>query len=336
MSSENRKTYTYEERCQAVRAVQNGAEPKEVSRLLGIPTRNLFRWLSWYRSGGWHALKEGKRSGRRPKITARMMSWIYHAVTLNDPRQYKMSFCLWTLNAMRRAIRGRFGVEVSKSSVSRLLAQLGLSPQRPIYRSYKRDPREIEKYLSETFPELKRRARRIGAEIYFVDEAAARSDSHGGRTWSPVGETPVAEDSGDRFGLKLISAVSARGDMRFQIVEGSMNSARFCEFLQKLSLDVGKPLIVICDNARYHTSGKTGRFASKMERKVELQFLPRYSPELNPDEQVWNHLKRKIAKLFIATKEEMRRATLNAMHSIQKRTSLIRSFFKMDDTIYAS
>jgi len=106
--------------------------------------------------------------------------------------------------------------------------------------------------------------------------------------------------------------------------------------LQKLSLDVGKPLIGICDNARYHTSGKTGRFGSEMERKVELQYLPRYSPELNPDEQVWNHLKRKIAKLFIATKEEMRRATLNAMRSIQKRTSLIRTFFKMDDTIYAS
>lgn len=334
MPSENRKSYTFEERRQAVTAVQNGGQPQEVAGLLDIPIRNLFRWLSWYRGGGWQALKEGKRTGRKPKITGEMMSWIYHAVTLNDPRQYKMSFCLWTLNAMRQALKDRFGVASSKSSISRLLAQLGLSPQRPIYRSYKRDPKAIEKYLNETFPELRKRARRMGAEIYFVDEAAVRSDNHAGRTWSPIGCTPVVEDSGDRFGMKLISAVSARGDMRFQVIEGAMNSERFCAFLAKLSADVGKPIIAICDNATYHTSGKTRKFAEGLEEEVELCCLPKYSPELNPDEQVWNHLKRIVGKRFVETKEAMRSVVLNAMRSIQKRTLLIRSFFKLPDTKY--
>lgn len=336
MPAESRRTYTYEERCQAVKAVQNGADPSEVSRLLEVPARNLFRWLAWYRSGGWHGLRAGKRSGRPPKVTAEMMSWIYHAVTLNDPRQYKMSFCLWTLAAMRKALKDRFGLELSKSSVSRLMSQLGLSPQRPLYKSYKQDPKQIEKYLKETFPELRKRAKRTGAEIYFVDEAAARSDNHAGRTWAQVGRTPVVEDSGDRFGLKFVSAVSPRGDMRFQVIEGRMNSERFCGFLRKLSSDVGKPLIVICDNATYHVSKKTRTFAEGLDKKVELCCLPKYSPELNPDEQVWNHLKKALGKLFIETKEDMRRFALNAMRSIQKRTSLVRSFFMMKETIYAS
>jgi len=101
---------------------------------------------------------------------------------------------------------------LSKSSVSRLLHNLGLSSQRPIYKSYKQDPKKIEKYLNSTFPDIVKHAKTIGAEIYFVDEASVRSDSHRGATWGKVGETPVVKDSGGRFRLKMISAVTARGN----------------------------------------------------------------------------------------------------------------------------
>ena len=126
------------------------------------------------------------------------------------------------------------GVELSKSAVCRLLQYMGLTPQRPIYRSYKQDPQELERYLNKTFPELRALAQRTGAEIYFVDESAVRSDHHRGRTWAPIGQTPVVEDSGDRFTLKLISAVSPRGDMRFSVIQDKMNSGKFIAFVKKL------------------------------------------------------------------------------------------------------
>ena len=120
----------------------------------------------------------------------------------------------------------------------------------PLHKSYKQDPKKIEKYLKETFPEVVERAQELGAEIYFVDEAAVRSDAHRGWRWGKIGETPVVRDSGGRFGLNVISAVTLRGDMRFRFIEGKMNSAGFIQFLKKLRKDAGRPIIVIADNAQ--------------------------------------------------------------------------------------
>ncbi len=262
------------------------------------------------------------------------LQWVYDAVTMNNPLNYQFDFYLWTLSVIRAVIQKERGVKLSKSSVSRLLHNIGLSSQRPIYKSYKQDPKKIEKYLNTTFPEVVKHAKRIGAEIYFVDEASVRSDSHRGATWGKVGETPVVKDSGGSFGLKLISAVTPRGDMRFSFTEDKMNSTKFISFLKKLRKDAGRPIIVIADNARYHHSKETQAFISENIDSICMEFLPAYSPEFNPDEQVWNHAKLRLAKLPIINKESMKQCLLSIMRSIQKQTSLIKSFFKLPDTKY--
>jgi transposase len=263
------------------------------------------------------------------------MQWLYQSITLGDPRQFQLAFCLWTLAIIRVVLNKEKGVTLSKSAVCRLLQQMGLSPQRPLYRSYKQDPKELERYLQRTYPSLQRLAKRLGAEIYFVDESAVRSDHHRGTTWGAIGQTPVVADTGDRFGLKLISAVSPRGDMRFAVIDGKMNSDKFIAFLKKLQADAGKPIIVIADNASYHSSGKVQKFARESEETIHLGYLPKYAPELNPDEQVWNHAKARLAKLFIDSADTMKRSLLNIMRSLQKQRDLIQSFFMMKDTIYA-
>jgi transposase len=189
----------YEKRKNAVEAVMRGEAVSVVARVHAVPQRTIFGWLARYRAGGWHALEEGRRSGRPRKVSAETMQWLYQAITLGDPRQFQLVFCLWTLNIVRTVLKKEKGVELSKSAVCRLLQYMGLSPQRPIYRSYKQDPQELERYLNKTFPELRALAQRTGAEIYFVDESAVRSDHHRGSTWAPIGKTPVVEDSGDRF-----------------------------------------------------------------------------------------------------------------------------------------
>jgi transposase len=246
----------------------------EVARIFNIPQRTVFNWLARYRSGGWDGLKEGSRRGRPRKLSGLDMSWLYFAITQGAPLNYKFDFCLWTLNIIRAVIKQERGIELSKSAVSRLLNHLGLSPQRPLYKSYKQDPKKIEKYLSRTYPEVVKKAKEMGAEIYFVDEAAVRSDAHRGLTWGPIGETPVVRDSGGRFGFKLISAVTARGDMRFSTIEGTMNSARFIHFLKKLRKDAGRPIIVIADNARYHHSKETSQFLEEHSDDYIMAFLP--------------------------------------------------------------
>lgn len=326
----------YEKRRMAVQALSQGEPASDVARVMKIPRRTLFSWVSRYRHGGEHALQDRPKSGRPRKAEAKVLQWLYDAITLGDPRQYQLPYCLWTLAIVRRLLKQEHGVEMSKSGVSRLLKHLGLSPQRPIYRSYKRDPEEMKKYLDETFPGLRDKARRIGAAIYFVDEAAVRSDAHRGTTWGKIGQTPEVNDSGDRFGIRLISAVSPRGDMKFSSFTGRMNGVRFVNFIKKLHADVGRPLIVIADNASYHTGGVAQRYVKQTRGQVTLASLPRYSPELNPDEQVWNHAKARLSKLFVATKDEFKAALSSILLSIQKSTDLVLSFFQLPDTQYAA
>jgi transposase len=155
--------------------------------MLKVSLRTVFHWLARYRNGGQHALQEGHRSGRPRKLDVEVMRWLYQAITKHDPRQYDFPFHLWTLGLVRVLLKRKFGIELSKSGVSRLLRHLGLSPQRPIYKSYKQNPKAMKKYLEEIFPGLLEQAQRAGAIIYFVDEAAVRSDAHRGTTWGKIG-----------------------------------------------------------------------------------------------------------------------------------------------------
>jgi transposase len=204
----------------------------------------------------------------------------------------------------------------------------------PVFRSYKRDKKAIRKFVDKTFPSLRRKARNSGAVIYFIDESCARVDLRRGRTWAIVGKTPEIEHSGDRFSVNLIGALSLQGAMYFSSFIGSMNSSKFIEFLEKLRADAGKPIFVIADGASYHTSRETSQFL-RGQKQIHLVSLPAYAPEMNPVEQIWNTLKRRIGALFIASKAQLQRKVHRIMLSIQKSKKLIRSFFELEYTSYA-
>lgn len=324
----------YEKRKDVVAAVLSGERVVLVARLYRIPQRTVFDWLAKYRQGGWDNLRTNQRSGRPRKVSGEVMQALYKKITLGDPRQLQLPFCLWTLNIVRLVLKTEYGIILSKSSVSRLLNHMGLSPQRPIHRSYKQDPLKVEKYLTKTFPELKAMAKKMGALIYFIDESSVRSDHHRGTTWGAVGQTPVVKDSGGRFGVKLISAVNVRGDMYFETIEERMNSEKFIEFLERLRADVGKPIIAILDNATYHRSKAVKDYAGKSQ--TILEYLPAYAPELNPDEQVWNHAKARLSKLFIDCKDTMKSSLQTIMDDIKRDTKLVQSFFRLKTTRYVA
>jgi transposase len=115
-----------------------------------------------------------------------------------------------------------------------------------------------------------------------------------------------------------------------------MNSQRFAEFIKKLRADAGRPIIVIADNAKYHKEGPVRRYLKPTAEGILVAHLPTYSPELNPDEQVWNHLKRRLGKMFLESKEHLKDQVRNTMLSIQRSASLVRSFFELEDTRYAA
>ena len=197
-------------RIRAVEQVQAGESPETVIRALGFSRACIYNWLASYRAGGWHALRARPLKGRPKKISGSQMKWIYRTVTLKNPMQYKFEFALWTRGMIRTLIHERYGIKLSLPSVGRLLAQLGLTCQKPLMRAFQQNPALVEKWLREEYPQIRARAKRIGAEIYFGDEAGVRSDFHSGKTWALKGKTPIIRTTGARFGFNMISAVESK------------------------------------------------------------------------------------------------------------------------------
>lgn len=324
-------------RKRGVSSVQDGQSPETVFKALGVCRATLYGWLARYRDGGWAGLDARKRGGRKPKLNAKAIQWVYKTVTEKNPLQLKFTFALWTARMIGQLIDKKFGVKLSKASVCRLLAQLGLTPQRPVWRAYQQRPEEVQKWLQEEYPRIRRLAQRKKAMIFFGDEAGVRSDHHAGTTWAVKGRTPVVSSTGARFGLNLVSAVSAQGEFRFMTVKGRVGAAKFIDFLKRLIHNAERMIFLIVDGHPAHKAKMVRRFVESAKDRLQIFFLPPYSPELNPDERVWNDLKNNaVGRKFINSPKELNKAVISHLRLVQKSPDRVRSYFQNETTKYAA
>jgi transposase len=230
---------------------------------------------------------------------------------------------------IRELIGREFGVALSEVSVGRLLPKLGLSPQRPLSRASQQNPEAVARWKAEEYPAIREQAAKVGATIYFADEAGVRSDDHAGTTWAPVGRTPVVAGTGDRFGVNLISAVTAKGKLRFAAYDGNLNGTVFLDFCRRLLHDAPGPVFLILDGHPVHRSKAVRQFAAATGDRLRLFFLPGYAPELNPDEWVWKNIKHdRVGRAGVSGPEDLKAKALAALHRLQKLPELVRGFFR--------
>lgn len=324
-------------RKRAVVRVQSGESPEEVIHTLGFCRACIYNWLAMYRAGGWGSLEARKRGGRPRKLTGRMIKWVYEVVMQRDPRQYKFPFALWTRNAIAVLIYRRYGIRMSANSIGRLLAQLGITPQKPLWRAYQQDPELVRRWINEEYPEIERKAREKGAQIWFGDESGLRSDYHAGTTWSRKGETPVVKTTGARYRLNMLSAVNRKGKMRFMIEPKSLNASVICRFLERLMTGARRPVFLILDGHPIHKSRIVQRKVESFKSRLRLFQLPPYSPELNPDEGVWREVKsNRLGRVGVFSFVEMKSKTLGTLRYLALRPDKIRAMFSTETTKYAA
>ncbi len=324
-------------RITAVGRVQGGESPEEVIASLGFSRSRIYEWLAAYRAGGWDALKAKKLLGRPKKLGAKEFQWIYKAIVGKTPRQFRFEFALWTRAVIGELIFKRFKVRLSLTSVGRLLAQLGLTAQKPLFRAWQQNADLVSKWKQRVYPKIRAEAKKLKAKIFFEDEAGIRSDFHAGTTWGEKGRTPIIRATGNRFGMNMISAISPRGDLRFMVVDGTVNGGVFIGFLKRLIKDVKHKIFLILDGHPTHRSKLVQEFVKKTKGKLRLFFLPPYSPELNPDEQVWNNVKNHVVgRTLVQDKPDLKKKIVGALRSLQKDSEKVRAFFKHPDTRYAA
>ena len=322
----------------AVRSVQDGESPEVVARVIGINRSTIYGWLAQYRRGGWGALKAKPLFGRPPKLDGKKLKWIYDIVTQKNPLQLNFAFALWTREMVAKLIKDKFHISLSLVSVGRLLAQLGITCQRPLHRALERDAALVQQWLKRDYPKIKALARREKADIYFGDAAHMRSDHHAGRTWGKKGETPVVLSTGARYRVSLISAVTSRGYMRFMIKKkGGVNADVFIAFLRRLMIGSKNRIFLIVDRGPAHIAKKTKAFIASLGGQLRLFYLPPYSPDTNPDELVWKHLKADtVGRTSITSFDDFNEKVRSSMLALQRSPAKIRAFFQKPSLRYAA
>ena len=278
----------------AVERVREGQAPGAVIASYGFCRTTIYKWLGHAssRGRGINALAARKGTGRPRKLTPVQARQVFRWINGKNPMQYGFDFGLWTRQIVRELVAMKFDVSVSLASVGTLLARLGLTAQKPLQRAYQRDPAAIERWQRETYPALAAQAKRDGAAIYFWDESGFRADRVKGKTWAPIGQTPVVNVPGQRQSISAASAVNAKGAFWFTTYHGALNGESFVGLLKQLMHRRKKPVRLVLDGLPAHKTKAVKTYVASTQGRLTLHMLPGYAPELNPDELVWSHAKR--------------------------------------------
>lgn len=312
---------------------------QQVAQTLGVSRPNVTRWWGLYQQGGGialHAKRRGRRTGQQRRLHLEQERQTRRWIQDKTPEQLKMPFALWTRKAVAELIETRCGITLPVRTMGEYLKRWGFTPQKPLKRAYEQNPKAIRRWLQDEYPAIVARACKEKAQIYWGDETGLSSEDHRGRGYAPKGQTPVVNVSAKRFSISMISGVTNRGTLRFMVYKGALRVNSFIEFLRRLERDAPKKVFLIVDNLRVHHAIKVRQWLLQHDKRIELFFLPSYSPEHNPDEYVHQDAKASLRHKPAARSDTELSGNLRRhMRSLQRLPSKIKRFFDHPKVAYA-
>jgi transposase len=298
-----------------------------------------------YRRGGWEALakqRRGRRPGEQQALSGVQQRRLVELIVGHCPDQLRIPGLLWTRSAVRALIERETGVRLEISSVGRYLRSWGFTLKRPTKRASEQDPVVVQAWLQDVYPELQRRAKREGALVLWGDESGIRMHELAPRAgYAPVGVRAIARVPGRKAGANMISAIAAGGQLSFRVFEGRFTAEVFIDFLARLIKTYeGRKIYLIVDNHSTHHAKKVRDWLTRENRheKLELVFLPAYSPELNPDENLNQDIKRHLRSATDrpADKPALMTAMRAFLRSVQRQPARVAAYFNSDTCRYAA
>jgi transposase len=328
MVTDCQETYsTYEVRCRAVAAVSRGLPVGEVADAYGIDRTTLFRWVTRHRENGIEGLRRKSGSGR-PRLLSAFDEAALLDIVLQPATHFGFETDLWTIGRLHRVVQEVYETTISPDTIWRRLRDAGLTYQKPERQYFQLDEDAREEWLRTEAPAIRKSVTKFNALLYFQDEANVSLTAFLGKTWAPRGQTPRQKVTGKRGGVAAMSAINGRGRLLFKLLEKRINSDDVIAFLgQMLQHHRNRHLVVVMDQAPPHTSKQTMAYIACQSR-LHVFHLPKYSPDWNPDEKVWNHLKHQELQSHQAkTREELKVMAHKKLEHMAKNPSLLRGIF---------
>lgn len=330
----------HERRVQVVRLRKGGRTYDEIAEITGLSKTGVFNICKRHGEHGAKALHDtpgGRKFGEDRLLSPEQEKLAQQLIADKTPDQLKMPYALWTRAAVAELIEQRFALKLSVRTMGKYLARWGFTPQKPMKKAYEQSPAAVSQWLQQDYPAIAARAKREGAEIHWGDESGPRSDDVRGRGFAPKGQTPVVRVNNKRHGLSIISTVTNKGQMRWRIFDGALNTTILIDFLRRLIKGQSRKVFLILDNLRVHHAKPVKAWLAEHKDEIEIFYLPSYSPELNPDEMANADIKQAVTKLAPArTKKQLVDAAARHLRSVQRQPERIRKYFEHDPVRYAA
>jgi len=338
----NAKTLSPDEQFQIrkniARLHQQGKRPAEIVKLLDVSRRHVDSTIQKYREEGFAGIKpqkRGRKHGEQRKLSLQQEREIRNILIDRNPDQLRLKGCMWTRQNIAELIMQKCKISMPLSTLGYYLERWGFSVQRPTKRAYKQNPEQIDQWLNETFPDIKERAKQENAEIYWGDETGVQNTANYLRGYAPIGKTPVVQVEAQKFKANMLSAISNRGKVRFNIYI-KLSPDVLIDFMRRLVADTKRKVFLIIDNLRTHHAKKVRAWLEKHKHEIEVFFLPPYAPEFNPDEYLNSDMKRNIGNRSMPRSDsDIVKNIRSYMKTLQLMPDKVVSFFMAPTVSYA-
>lgn len=288
----------------------------------------LYRWCQRYdKTKGFETLERISGSGR-PSILDSTTRQKVMKVVLKPASVFGYETDFWTCRRLIQITKKHLKRVVSQPTMWRVLRDMGLTYQKPERRYFEADDEQRKRWVRYEVPKIKRAVQEYRAILYFEDESNISLTAVLGKTWAPKGQTPLQKVTGQRGGVAAMSAITQTAQLVFRLYDKRITSVEVINFLrQLLQHHPRRHLVLVMDQAPPHTSKQTQAFVEGQKR-LHVFYLPSRSPDWNPDEQVWNHLKHQELQSHQAkTKKELQRLAKRKLRKMSNDPSLLNGIF---------
>lgn len=327
-------------RKRAIKMIASGVQKKKVAELFGVNQNSITSWVKKYKELGVEGLvdnKRGVKSEDKKLLSLDQEKEIQRMILDTMPDQLKLPYALWTRKAVKELAEREFGVVMAINTMGDYLRSWGYSPQRPKKKAYEQNSKAVQKWLQEEYPSIKSRAKQENAEIHWGDETGVRNNNYHGRSYAPKGRTPVKKGMAKRFSINMISTVTNKGKVEFMIYTGSMNADMLIKFIQQLIKGKTRKTYLILDNLRVHHGKIVKQWVENNKTKIEIFYLPSYSPQKNPDEYLNCDLKYGMSeKPAPRNQEQLKNNVENHMKMLKENNQRVAKYFNHPDIKYAA
>jgi len=330
----------FELRKQVVRLKKKGQSNAEISEIVGLSQSHISTIWQKYQRGGLDAIKpgvRGRRHGEQRELTPEQEVDIQKLLVDKTPDQLKLAFALWNRDAVRLAIKHLYGQELPLRTITDYLKRWGFTPQKPVKRAYEQNPKAVAQWQETVYPQIQARAKQEKAEIHWGDETGIQNSDYRARGFAPKGKAPVVRINAAKSRINMISSITNLGKVRFMLYRETMTAQVLIKFMSRLIKDAERKVFLILDNLRVHHSQLVKDWLAQNKERIEVFYLPSYSPELNPDEYLNGDLKHNIRSGLPARSEkELTKKARSFMRKLQSRPEHVRNYFKHPRIAYAA